>query len=184
MKKFILASGSPRRIEILKKWGFKFEIKKPSFQEKSFSSPIKTVIYNAYGKAFTVARQYPQETVIGADTIVVINGKILGKPKDKSELFKMLVLLSAKTHYVLTGMAIIKKDKFVTDVCKTKVSFKKLNKKEIKDYILTGEGRDKAGGYAIQGLGASFVNKIEGPLDNVIGLPINILRKILKIIER
>ncbi len=184
MKKFILASGSPRRIEMLKKWGFEFTIQKAKFNERKLSSPFETVLYNAYGKAFSVAKKFKNEVVVGADTIVVINKKILGKPNNEKDLFDMLTLLSGKKHYVLTGIAAIEGNKFVTDICKTEVGFKKLDKSEIQDYIKTGEGNDKAGGYAVQGLGASFIEKINGPLDNVIGLPINTLKKILKIIER
>ncbi len=184
MRNFILASGSPRRIELLKKWGFEFKAEKADFAEKHFPSPLQTVQYNAFGKARTVARNHPDEIVIGADTIVLIDNKILGKPASEKELFEMLKLLSGKTHKVLTGLAAIFNEKFVTEVCETKVSFRKLSEEEIERYVKTGEGMDKAGGYAIQGLGASFANKIEGPLDNVIGLPINKVRKILKTIER
>lgn len=184
MKTLILASASPRRIEMLKKWGFKFKSVKAIFREKTFPSPEKTALYNAYGKAFSVAKTHKQEVVIGADTIVVIENKILGKPEDKKELNAMLNLLSGKTHYVITGLAVIKGENFATDLCKTEVGFRELSKREIEEYIESREGEDKAGGYAVQGIGASFINKINGPLDNVIGLPVNTLRELIKKIER
>ncbi len=183
MKKFVLASSSPRRIEMLKKWGFSFEAVSSPFEEKQFSSPQTTALYNAYGKAFEIARK-KGILVIGADTIVVIEGKILGKPRNDCELFDMLKMLSGKVHTVITGVAAIKDKKFATDICLTKVGFRDLNEEEIKDYIRSGEGRDKAGGYAIQGIGSSFINMIDGQVDNVIGLPVNKVRKMIKLIER
>ncbi len=179
--KFILASASPRRINLLQKWQFDFVPVNPQYDEKIFTyNPAVTAMLNAYNKAFSTHKKYKNSIVVGADTIVVINNKILGKPKNKSELKKMLQLLSENVHRVITGIAIIKKEKFMIDFIETKVKFKKLSCSEIKTYIATGEGLDKAGGYAIQGAASSFVEGIDGPIDNVIGIPINLLKKLLK----
>ena len=182
--KLILASKSPRRIEFLEKWGFDFKTKSSDFKEKILKSPEETVIYNAYGKAKKVAIKFKNKTVIGADTVVALNKEIIGKPQNKKDLERMLQKISGKTHLVITGIALIKNNKFVTNICKTEVTFRRINDNEIKDYIRTGEGNDKAGGYAIQGLASDFIVKVDGLLDNVIGIPLMILRKMLIEIER
>ena len=182
--KLVLASGSPRRIEFLKKWGFDFQVKKADFKEKTFKCPEETAIYNAFGKASLVAMRYKNSIVIGADTVVVIDNKIMGKPKDKTDLKVMLSKLSNRTHTVITGLALVRNTEFITNISKTEVTFRKVDNYEIERYINTGEGNDKAGGYAIQGLASDFIIKVDGLLDNVIGMPIATFRKMLKEIER
>ncbi len=179
--KFILASASPRRIDMLKKWQFDF-ITEPSFykEEKVFRDAKTTAMVNAYNKAFFVYKRYIDKTVIGADTVVAIDDRILGKPENKKELRKMLKLLSKRMHRVITGVAVIKKEKFAIDFVETEVQFRMLTDSEIETYVATNEGLDKAGGYAIQGIASSFIEHIKGPLDNVIGMPVTLLRKLLK----
>ncbi len=182
--KLVLASHSPRRIEFLKKWGFDFNTANSFFEEKTFKMPEETVIYNAYGKASTVAQKIKNSAIIGVDTVVVLNQTIIGKPENKNELRKMLRKLDNKTHMVITGIAVVKNEKFITDTCRTKVSFRKITDKEIENYVTTNEGMDKAGGYAIQGIASDFIIRIDGLIDNVIGLPVLLLRKMLDKIER
>jgi septum formation protein len=178
-EKIILASASPRRIEFLKKWGFNFISKKSSFPERTLPTPEKTVLYNSYGKAFDIAKVNKNYIVIGVDTVVALENEILGKPINKEKVKEMLYKLSDKTHTVISGITIMHKNKFLTDICKTFVTFRKLGREEIESYAETGEGKDKAGGYAVQGLASDFIIKIEGYVDNVIGLPVNNLRKLL-----
>ncbi len=182
--KLILASKSPRRIEYLKMWGFSFESVNASFDERILNDPINTVIYNSFGKASKVLNNYKNSIVIGLDTVVSLENKIIGKPKDKEDLRTMLKLLSNKTHLVTTGMAVIQNKKFAVATCKTTVTFRNLSDKEIDQYVKTGEGLDKAGGYAIQGIASDFIVKVEGLIDNVIGIPVFTLRKLLEEIER
>ena len=179
--KFILASTSPRRIDILKKWGFDF-VAEPSFykEEKFFCDAKRTAMANAYNKAFSVYKKHTDRTVVGADTVVAIDSKILGKPEDNDKLREMLKLLSGRTHRVITAIAVIKKEKIAVDFAETEVQFRKLTNSEIEAYIATNEGIDKAGGYAIQGIASSFIERTDGPLDNVIGMPVALLRKLLK----
>ncbi len=182
--KLILASKSPRRIEYLKMWRFSFESVNASFEEKMLNGPVNTVIYNSFGKASKVSNKYKEDIVIGLDTVVSLENKIMGKPRDKKDLREMLKLLSNKTHLVTTGIAVIQNKNFEITTCKTTVTFRKLSYKEIEQYIKTGEGLDKAGGYAIQGIASDFIVKVEGLIDNVIGIPVFTLRKLLKEIER
>ncbi len=182
--KLILASKSPRRIEFLRKWGFDFEVKKSDFNEKILKDPEETAVYNAYGKAKEIAIKFKNKTIIGADTVVALNEEIIGKPQNKEDLKKMLRKISGKTHLVITGAALIKDYRFVTNICKTEVTFRRISNSEIEDYIRTGEGDDKAGGYAVQGLASDFIIKVSGLLDNVIGMPLMVLRKMLIEIER
>ncbi len=187
MSEFILASASPRRKRLLKMIGLDFEVV-PSQIEESIEekkSPKLLVKKLAYQKAFSVARSKKRldninEIVIGADTVVVKDDNLLGKPKDFSEAYEMLSLLSDSVHDVLTGISIVKGDKVLTDFKQTKVYFKKLTPAEMKDYIATGEPFDKAGGYGIQAKGSLLVEKIEGCFYNVVGLSVNHLVSMLK----
>jgi len=182
--KFILASTSSRRINLLKKWQFNFVAASSFYEEKKFfCNPAMTAMINAYSKAFFVFKRYKDKVIVGADTVVEINDRILGKPKNNNELKKTLSLLSGNVHYVITGIAVIRKEKFILDFAETKVQFRKLLNSEIKTYISTGEGLDKAGGYAIQGIASSFIEGVNGPIDNVVGIPIRLLRTLLKKIK-
>jgi septum formation protein len=184
MKKIILASASPRRKELLEKIGLKFAVESSDFKEQITTSlePQELVMKNSLAKARAVANKHRKALVIAADTIGVFRGKILGKPRAAAGARKMLQALSGKSHLVITGVTIIDTEsgKVFSKSVTTKVYFKKLSSKEIEDYVKTGEPLDKAGAYAIQGLGSVIVAKIEGDYYNVIGLPLNALAEGLK----
>lgn len=173
----ILASKSPRRREILENTKVRFSIKESQIDEviKADESPKETVMRLAYEKALDVANNNKESLVIGADTIVVINDQILGKPKNEEEAYNMIKLLSGKTHYVITGFALINLslNKKVIDCEVSQVTFKELSEECIKDYLNTKESLDKAGAYGIQGYGGLLVNNIQGDYFNIVGLPIS-----------
>ena len=173
----ILASKSPRRREILENTKVRFSVKESQIDEiiKVNESPKETVMRLAYEKALDVASSNKDSLVIGADTIVVINEQILGKPKNEEEAYNMIKLLSGKTHYVITGFALINLslNKKVVDCEVSQVTFKELSKECIKDYINTKESLDKAGAYGIQGYGGLLVKNIQGDYFNIVGLPIS-----------
>lgn len=173
----ILASKSPRRREILENTKVRFSIKESQIDEviKVDESPKETVMRLAYEKALDVANDNKESLVIGADTIVVINDQILGKPKNEEEAYNMIKLLSGKTHYVITGFALINLslNKKVIDCEVSQVTFKELSEECIKDYLNTKESLDKAGAYGIQGYGGLLVNNIQGDYFNIVGLPIS-----------
>ena len=182
-KMFILASRSPRRAEILKKEDLEFETTfPPNFKEESSASdPAEHVLTLSREKALSVSHLFPEGIILGADTIVVLNGEILGKPKDKQEAFCILKKLSGKMHRVYTGITLLNKynGKMLSDYDCTEVQFNQLEDKKIIDYVDTGEPMDKAGAYGIQGMGSFLVEKIQGSLDNVIGLPTSRLKEML-----
>jgi septum formation protein len=172
----ILASKSPRRKHLLEQAGLKFSIIPSDFDESSvaMSDPASYVRTLAEFKALDISQKHADSWVIGADTIVLIDSHILGKPGSKDEAREMLKRLSGKSHQVLTGYCICcrgKKELF-SETVKTKVYFKKLRLEEIDWYIETGEPLDKAGAYAIQGLGSFLVRSIDGSYTNVVGLPV------------
>ncbi len=182
MKRIILASASPRRQELLRLIFNEFNVI-PSDAEEIVNENISaenTAEYLAVLKAKAVAEKYPQDTVIGADTCVVIGNKILGKPKDKEDARKMIKLLSGNVHKVITGCAIIGGKKINSFSAETEVEFYPLSDAEIEEYINTSEPYDKAGGYGIQGKASLFVKGIKGDYFNVVGLPIAQLNKELK----
>lgn len=170
----VLASASPRRQEILKNCGFDFRVFPADIEEKvpDETAPEKVPMLLAEQKAQAVFEKFPYSAVLAADTVVVINGKILGKPKDKDDAFGMLRALSGNTHYVYTGVCIKFGNKSDSFVSKSAVEFYDLSDDEIKAYIETGEPMDKAGAYGIQGKGAVLVKAISGDYFNIVGLPI------------
>jgi septum formation protein len=172
----ILASESPRRRYLLEQAGLVFSVIPSGFDESSvpLSSPETYVKTLAQAKAAEIAEKYPDSWVIGADTIVVIGGAILGKPASRDEARDMLKRLSGETHQVFTGYAICckAKDRLFSETVKTQVLFKELTDQEIEWYIHTKEPFDKAGAYAIQGLGTFLVKSISGSYTNVVGLPV------------
>jgi len=174
--KLILASRSPRRRDLLAQAGIEFSVIPSSFDENTVKlcAPDVYVRQLAESKAGDISEQYPASWVIGADTIVFIDGTILGKPDSKSEARTMLKNLSGKTHQVLTGYCVCcqRIDAFFSDAVKTDVRFKRLTEKEIDWYINSGEPFGKAGAYAIQGIGAFLVKRIDGSYTNVVGLPV------------
>ena len=182
--KVILASASPRRKEILQNTKLNFDIQKSDIEEVILEneSPEDMVVRLAYEKALDVAKNNEDALVIGADTVVVIDDKILGKPKDETEAYNMIKLLSGKTHYVITGFALINLslNKKIVDCQISQVTFKELSEATIKDYIQTKESLDKAGAYGIQGYGGLLVKNIQGDYFNIVGLPISKISDCLK----
>ena len=171
----ILASASPRRKEILENFGFSFKTIVKNIDETSDKTRAEEKILEiAEKKAKATAIDFPDENVIGADTVVVVDGKILGKPKDEKEAFSMLKSLSGRSHEVITAFSFININKNISysDYEITKVYFKNLTDDEINWYINTKEPMDKAGAYGIQGKGAFFVEKIEGDFFSVMGFPL------------
>jgi septum formation protein len=178
MKDIILASSSPRRIEILKNLNLEFQVIPSNYEEQISEnlSPEKTVIYLAKNKAIDVYNRVDQnKLIIAADTIVYCNEKILGKPENYKDAYNMLKNLSGKKHKVITGICIINKnlDSILEEFEETIVEFKELSESEIIDYINTGEPMDKAGAYGIQGYGGLFVKEIHGCYFNVVGFPVH-----------
>ncbi|GAA0090735.1 Maf family protein [Paraclostridium bifermentans] len=181
----ILASGSPRRKEILENTNLQFSVITSDIDERIFENeePIQLVLRLAFEKCMSVAQNNPSDLVIGADTIVVLDNEILGKPKNEEEAFNTLSKLSNREHQVITGMSIVnlENEKKIVDYAISNVKFKKLTDQDIKDYISTKECLDKAGSYGIQGYGALLVEEIKGDYFNIVGLPISKLSDILKI---
>jgi septum formation protein len=175
-KKIYLASASPRRAQILSLLGLKFAILPSEIDEESVFSdnPVQHVLYLSRAKAEKVALQIPEGLVIGADTIVVLDGSILGKPADGKDACAMLQRLSNRRHQVFTGFTIIDKPggRVLSDFEVTSVQFRKLAKWEIEAYVATGHSMDKAGAYGIQDESAVFSDRIEGCFYNVVGFPV------------
>jgi septum formation protein len=180
VNKIILASSSPRRQQLLSYIISDFEVIPSGIEEEASGTPRQIVIRLAKDKAQDVAGSRPDALVIGADTIVVLDGRVLGKPKDKSDAAVMLSMLLGKTHKVYTGVAVIYKGKVMSRCCVTEVTFDYMTREEILDYIETGEPMDKAGAYGIQGYGSKFISNVAGDYFNVMGLPVNTLYKMLK----
>lgn len=179
--KIILASNSPRRKELLEKHKINFTVKPSNVDEviDKNLSVYENVMNLAKIKALDVFNRNPGEVVLAADTIVVYNNEILGKPIDEMDAFRMLKLLSGKTHEVITGVALFSKDEQIIDYEVSKVTFNKITEEEILEYIKTKEPMDKAGSYAIQGIGSKFVKSYEGEFDNIVGLPMKLVFKML-----
>jgi len=172
----ILASKSPRRKEILNDIFKDLKVIKPTYREKikKNQSPEELCINMAKQKALSISKDYPDSYIIGADTIIYINNKILGKPKNKSEAKKYLELLSNKSHEVFTGVSLINKNKKINTEFfdKTIVYFNKIESKEISFYISRYRPYDKAGSYGIQDWSKVFIKKIDGCFYNVVGFPL------------
>jgi septum formation protein len=172
----ILASASPRRQELLRAMDLKFKIIPAHINEIYLAgeSPRQHVKRLSGDKAMVIARKYPKAWVLGADTIVVIDGLILGKPKSQTQAREMLRKLSGREHKVFTGFTIAHVDAEVyqTKVIQSSVRFKTISPREMEWYIACDEPYDKAGGYAVQGKGACFIQSIRGSYTNVIGLPL------------
>ena len=184
MGKIILGSSSPRRADILRKLKLDFEIIPSSYVEPHDQTDFSYdyVEKLAYNKALDVAKNISKSAkIIGADTIVVIDNKILGKPKDKKQAFEMLKMLSGKTHFVVTSIAIIDAPslEYKIQSTTTYVTFETLTNEQINYYIENYKPFDKAGSYGIQELPEGYVKSFEGSLDNVIGLPSETLLQLL-----
>ncbi|MBQ7021038.1 MAG: septum formation inhibitor Maf [Phascolarctobacterium sp.] len=178
----ILASASPRRLALLQQIGIEAKVCPADFDEVSGSAvqAEDVVLANAIGKCKAVVKiKGDSLPVIAADTVVVAEGVILGKPKNEEDAIEMLKQLSGKTHKVMTGIAVSYAGEMLAEVCETEVVFRELTDEEIKKYVATGEPLDKAGAYGIQGKGAVLVEKINGCYNNVVGLPLTRLQLIL-----
>ena len=164
MKKFILASKSPRRKELLEKCGISFTCDPADINETVDLSLAKTEAIRllAYRKAEEVFKRHREDIVIGSDTIVTIDDMILGKPKNREDAAGMLERLQGRTHMVITGLCILSDQRCYSDVSVAKVTFAKMDRKEIEKYVATGECDDKAGAYGIQGIGGRYVKRSEG----------------------
>lgn len=181
--KLILASGSPRRRELLERMGLQFEVRAADADETLVPglTAQEQVVRLSKLKAQAVAPLFDQETVIvAADTVVVLDGVILGKPKDPGDAKKMLTAFSGRCHHVLTGMTVLGPAGLESHCEETEVYFRPLSEAEIDAYIATGEPMDKAGAYGIQGYAALFVEKLVGDYYNVMGLPVCALGQMLR----
>ena len=180
----IFASKSSGKKQLLKKLGIKFKIDPSDYKERMDLKlrPKELTKYLSYQKAKVVAKKYKSAIIIATDSFITFEGRLLGKPHTEKKARKMLKELSGKAHSVITGFTIIntKNKKTISKSVETKVYFKKLTQKDIDNYVKTKEPLDKAGAYAIQGLGASLVNRIEGDYSNIIGLPLKTLTESLK----
>ena len=183
MHEIILASASPRRKQLLEQIGLKFRCIPAGIDEECLESlsPPAMVSKLACNKAQVVAQQLKQGIVIAADTVVVLDDFIMGKPVNREDAEQKLSLLSARAHQVMTGLCIFncKDQSHLSEVEITKVFFRSLSHREINAYLDSAEWVDKAGGYGIQGLGALLIEKIEGCYFNVVGLPLNRLNQML-----
>ena len=177
----VLASQSPRRSEILRQAGIPFTVRVADVDESVLAgeSPADYVRRLAAAKAYAV-EQAEDETVLGADTTVVIDGEILAKPADAADARRMLTLLSGRRHEVLTGICLRRGTRAACECVTTGVVFATLTSAEIGEYVASGEPMDKAGAYAIQGLASKFVERIEGDYFNVMGLPVALVYRRLR----
>jgi len=193
IRMIVLASASPRRQELLRNAGIAFTVQPADINEAPLAgeSPRDCAERLAREKALAVFRARPLDYVLGADTIVVVDGAILGKPRDADDAVRMLRLLSGRTHAVITGVCVVNpvasgqrsvagKTDLLTASETTSVTFFELSADEIRDYVATGEPMDKAGGYAIQGMASRWIPRIEGDYSNVVGLPVALVYRMLR----
>jgi len=182
--RIILASASPRRAQLLRQIGVDFELAPGQIQERPHpdEAPPDYITRIARAKVIAIARKRDSGLVIGADTIVVLDGRILGKPEDENVARNMLRQLSGKWHAVMTGVALydVATRHEVADFDKTLVKFAQLNDREIEWYLKTGEPMDKAGAYGIQGFGGLLVEEIAGNYYNVVGLPLPLVYRLAR----
>ena len=177
----VLASASPRRAQLLTNAGYVFTVAPADLDETPLpgEAPAAYVRRLAEAKAAEVARRRPDAVVVGADTTVVVDGDILGKPADAAEATAMLARLQGRAHDVLTGVAVAGPAGLDSAVASTRVWFGRMSPVEIADYVASGEPMDKAGAYAIQGLASRFIERIEGSQPNVAGLPVALVHTLL-----
>jgi septum formation protein len=187
----ILASASPRRAELLRSAGIAFDIHPAHVDEDVHDeeAPDRYVLRVAEAKARTIASRFPDRLILAADTTVVVDGQILGKPRDAADAGRMLRLLSGRTHEVLSGICVIRPVEAGHDngahgrcdvrLARTSVEFVLLTSEQIDWYVASGEPMDKAGAYAIQGLASRFVTRIDGSYSNVVGLPVALVYEML-----
>lgn len=181
MLKLILASQSPRRKELLGRLDIPFDIIPAQGEEimNHSLSPAQLVESLAQQKAQEIFQQHPDALVLGADTLVALGDQVLGKPKDKQEAFAMITALQGQTHRVYTGVCLMSQEKTLVFSQEAKVTMCHLSPEQVQYYIDQGESLDKAGGYGIQGVGASFVQGIQGDFFNIMGLPLSAVAQAL-----
>lgn len=180
--RLVLASNSPRRRDILSKYGYKFTVIKSGYEESDAKEPVSTAINNAKGKACDVFNKLEDKSdvvVLGADTVVFYGGEILGKPKDENDAVRILKKLSGKTHKVVTGYCVVKGGEIFCDYDESAVTFNVLSDDLIYKYVKSGLSMDKAGAYGIQD-GFPIVKEYSGDLENIIGLPYKKIKDIIK----
>jgi septum formation protein len=182
---FVLASESPRRVALLRGVGYDFSARKSGFPEVILDDPKETVQSNARGKALTVASELPGEIILAADTIVYLPGlpadeATFGQARDGEDVRRMLGLLEGRFHEVYSGVAVAHDGDVSVQGEVTRVRLRRLSEQEISAYVKLGEGVGKAGGYAIQGRAALFVERIEGDYTNVVGLPLALTSRMLE----
>ena len=183
--RFVLASESARRVDLLRMTGYDFEARKSGFPEVVLDDPGETVEANARGKALAVASTLPGEIVLAADTIVYLPDlpsaeATLGQAKNKAEARRMIDLIKGRVHEVYSGVAVSRNEEVFTRSLMTRVRLRDLAEAEVSAYVELGEGIGKAGGYAIQGKAALFVERIEGDYTNVVGLPLALTSRMLE----
>lgn len=183
-RKLILASGSPRRRQLLSEAGLSFELAESGVEERRqpHEGAREYALRMAQTKALAVARHHTDSIVLGADTVVECLAEILEKPVDAADAHRMLTILAGRRHVVITAFAVAHDHRLIeTEAVESQVFFRPLSEAEIRDYIASGEPFDKAGAYGIQGMGGGFISKVEGLRDNVMGLPV---QKVLAALER
>jgi septum formation protein len=173
--KITLASGSPQRRELLRKLGVEFDIVVPGVEELTGGDPEFEVLENARLKANATAVTGPARLVLACDTDVVLDGKALGKPADKHEAREYLERMSGRAHTVMSGLVVLADGEERSGLERTSVVFKELSEAEVERYVRFGEWKGRSGGYAIQTLGSTLVERIEGSVSNVVGLPVGLL---------
>ncbi|MFC4455710.1 Maf family protein [Deinococcus sonorensis] len=180
-RSLILASGSPRRRDLLTGLGLTFTVVVSDLDEVSDETAPERVAEDlARQKARAVAERHPDALVIAADTLVALDGQILGKPRDTAENRVFLSRLSGQRHQVYSGVAVMDAGRLASGVERTEVQFRPLRPAELDHYAASGEGLDKAGGYGIQGLGMALVARIEGDYSNVVGFPLGLVMRLLR----
>ena len=177
----LLASTSPQRRAILEELGLPFEVVAPRYEERDDDglAPSELMRVHAAGKARSVVREAAGRVVLGVDTAVVVDGRVLGKPTDGREAGEMLALLSGRAHEVVSGLCLLGAGWEAVEHEETRVEFRRLSQEEIDAYVATGEWHGRAGGYAIQSRGAALVERVEGDYLNVVGLPAALLVSLL-----
>ena len=178
----VLASASPRRQELLRNAGIEFEVQPAHILEDPLPREAAKDCAErlARQKALAVAQKRPKDIVLGADTVVVVDGQLLGKPSDAADAVRMLRLLSGREHQVITGVCLVVDGKPSVASETTIVTVSELTDQDIAEYVATGEPMDKAGGYAIQGIASRWIPRIEGDYSNVVGLPVALLWRMLR----
>lgn len=178
----VLASGSPRRRELLDMLGLAYVIDAPRIDERHEPAelPEAFTVRLAREKALVVAARHPDALVLGADTVVVLDGEILGKPASSADAEKMLAKLAGREHRVITAVALVSDGDVEERYDVTRVWFRKLTDERIRDYVATGEPLDKAGSYAAQGFGAALIERIDGDFFTVMGFPVRLVIDLLE----